>query len=293
MPITAGSGCYLDYEGTVEGEATLETIEYYVSIENSDQPPQQCPPPFFEDPSWIEESGDTYIDADKDGADSPGDSYVFDSNPIEAGRQQGTTSGDCVNLVEERFDNTYCQITYEFREGSLMVQGVFGAMVIVGGTGCFRQAKGIVAGETIEDGAFFRHNVTLSEGPPDSCNNEELFEATWKEVGQDFLSDIDGSGGPSVGELFVFENHPITVGNSAQPTGLASGRCALLPGFEENDNLVYCLISFAFDEGILVVQGLYPEMEIVGGSGCFVNVQGRMLSSDADDGYQYSFELYD
>lgn len=293
MTIVEGTDCYFGYAGSILADAINETEFGYTFEVVLDEEPlsPDCPSAFSEMSQWIETAGDTFVDPDSDGLFSAGDFLVFDNNTITVGANTtGIVTGECVILPTTDFE--YCLITYEFEEGSLTVQGVFfSGMVVIGGTGCFRGKQGFVVGSTFDESSF-AHDVTFADSPPPLNCIGGLFGLTWREAGNKTLSDYDLNGILSEGEKFVWDSHTLEVGNGILE-GTASGRCSLLPGFEDDDE-VYCLISFEFDDlGTLVLQGIYSEMNIVGGSGCFLDVKGRVNAEQVGDtSFEYTFEIY-
>eukprot|EP00977_Amphora_coffeiformis_P001447 scaffold294_cov221-Amphora_coffeaeformis.AAC.3 len=294
MTIVASSGCYLGLEGSVDGFTNETGIYYPFEVADTENPPVDCPASFLA--AWVEEAGDTFIDADQSELASSGDYVVFDGNVLQAGEFNGTTAGVCVLLPTQAADNTYCQITYEFEQGSVSVQGVFGTLVIVGGTGCFQGVQGSINAAQLTDGNF-QYTPTFTETPPLACT-ENIFDMVWRETGgTELLSDYNEDGLASPGELFLFDATTLIVGNN-MVNGTTSGKCQFLPSYDGSDEDVYCLFTFAFDEGILALQGQYTDMEIVGGSGCFINTSGRASVNfvadpeTGDDIFEYSFEIY-
>ena len=169
-------------------------------------------------------------------------------------------------------------------------------MVIVGGTGCFQGIQGTIVPQRLPD-QIFRYTPSFTEDLPVACT-ENIFDMVWRESGGSaFFSDYDLNGRPSQGDLFIFDSATITVGDNVL-SGTSAGKCQFLPSFTGNDEDVYCLYTFTFDEGILALQGLYTDMKIVGGSGCFINTSGRAsvnIVGDPETGedvFEYSFEIY-
>lgn len=99
----------------------------------------------------------------------------------------------------------------------------------------------------------------------------------------DFSDYIDLNGDDySPGDLYVYDQNEMFA-DGFNDGGLSAGRCAALQDTEDGENL-YCQISFIFDEGTIELAGVYFELAVVGGTGCFANVAGFMELGDPAEG---------
>lgn len=147
MVITGGSNCFFGMTGTIFGSTLDNGASYQYNVvrdlEVQDLP---CPNGIFST-AWVEDGNDEFVDYDQDGENSPGDLYLFDGNSVTAGDVTATSSGRCYKLVNADIDDTtYCTMNFVLDAGRISMQGFFTNMVIVGGTGCFRDLKGTVQG---------------------------------------------------------------------------------------------------------------------------------------------------
>lgn len=157
-------------------------------------------------------------------------------------------------------------------------RGLFNqAMVITGATGCYTDATGIVVGAFTND--VFEHDVEFDDPNADLTCTPNIFDETWTEAASDETIDYDRSGDLSTGDLTIFDFNavvPGATGPSPGPLGSVSGRCFQIENARDPDETSYCTIVFIFDEGGLVVEGFSNDMTIVGGSGCFAGLTGKV-----------------
>ena len=161
--------------------------------------------------------------------------------------------------------------------------------MITGATGCYAGVTGTVEGGSV--GSLYTHNVQFDNLNVDLVCSSNLFDDPWFERGSDETIDYDNSGDGSAGDLSIFDYNRVVPGRNG-PLGSLSGRCFYLENAQDPEENSYCTIVFVFDEGSLVVEGFYNEMTIVGGSGCFAGltgkVQGTVLTSTT---FEYVWSL--
>ena len=162
-------------------------------------------------------------------------------------------------------------------------------MVITGATGCYTGVTGRVDGG--DTGTAFTHTAQCDNPNVDPVCTPNLFVDPWFERGEDERVDYDNNGFASAGDLAIFDYNSVVPGRSG-PLGSVSGRCFYLENAADPGETSYCTIVFIFDEGGLVVEGFYNDMVIVGASGCFAGligkVEGRVINGDT---FEYVWAL--
>lgn len=284
--VVGGTGIYSDIRGVFEllGGPPETLLLFFAPVE-------EClvPEHLFASP-WIEEAGDTYVDWDFNGRSS-GDVFVFDnSNFVTGGLVTGVTEGECMVLEDVDGDNkTFCTITFitgqDFAD-LLTAQGVFDNMVITAGFGCFAGVSGSISGNDLGIGEF-QYNLLFDDEDSASYPScaANIFDEPWTEPFGDVYVDYEGDDF-SPGDAFVFDNKPVTVPAPGE-TGVLAGRIVLI----ESD-ILYANMVFTFDVGQIAVQGdYYSGMTIVGGNGCFRDLQGTVEGSDEDEGFVYQWSI--
>lgn len=251
--------------------------------------------------AWTEDGTDLFVDFDLDEDTSAGDLTIFDGNVIDAGGVQGSLSGECVVLPG---DDSYCYMTFKFSQGSLSLQGGFdSAMAITGGTGCFQGVTGAFRGQSlVEDEEYYDEYYNenagyeyefLIDGITDldvECNSE-MFEFPWFEFGSEVWIDYDQDGDDSTGDLYLFDNL-VVVQNIGGIVGRLSGVCSLMQNPNDLSDVSFCTITFAFDNGEVVIQGFSTDMTIVAGAGCYADVEGTAQAGFvSEEVFGYTFDL--
>jgi hypothetical protein len=230
---------------------------------------------------------------------SPGDSFLFDENPITSpGFEDGVVQGRCTVLqdVSETApdDNLYCSITWAFPEGSIVLQGVFFEMIVIGGTGCYSDFTGIVGLENSEETDVFNYGVVAQSNPPADCP-ASLFGSPWFELGDEVFVDWEEDGITSFGDVIVFDANGLSTPDD--DLGFTEGECIYLKTDDPDDplNEPWCSITFVFgdnNEHTLVAQGFFNAMTITGGVGCYNGVTGTISGTvGATEGLDYALEL--
>ena len=78
-------------------------------------------------------------------------------------KNTGVLAGRCFMLPN--IGDTYCNVVFIVpNEGSIAAQGYFGGgknMVIVGGSGCFKDVRGTVQAQETETGFAYNWSVTI------------------------------------------------------------------------------------------------------------------------------------
>jgi hypothetical protein len=168
LTIIAGSGCFLNISGTVQGTDDGQAKRHY-SIQ-MDQPNSSkgpgCIPDIFTNP-WTEELGDVYVDYLQNGVEDAGEVYVFDNKvltiPLVNGTVvTGTLAGRC--FVSTANEELFCQYAIEAPGGTIVTQGLFTNMLIVGASGCFQGLNGYLQGDTNPLTLQFVYRWLLVEG---------------------------------------------------------------------------------------------------------------------------------
>ena len=161
MVITSGQGCFFGTTGSLSGSATDNGYMYELDFST----PSTCTEGLFDDP-WTEAFGDAFVDYlfDPDAEDdegSPGDAYVFENKVFTIPSTGGTglLAGRCFILPDDDAE-TYCNIVFTIDgEGSIVTQGFFNRLIIVGGSGCFQGLSG--SAEVDENDNGFLYSWTL------------------------------------------------------------------------------------------------------------------------------------
>ena len=159
----------------------------------------------------------------------------------------------------------------------------------MGGTGCFAGKTGVVTTGTSEDDEF-TYEIDLLEEVPDDCP-DSLFAMPWVETYDGLFVDWDANGN-SPGDVFVFDTNELVTGGGIN--GFVEGECMFLE--ELSLEKLFCTITYWFDESEdrLLAMGLFDEMVIVGGTGCFLGASGTVSGFDPDDGtLEYTVSLDD
>jgi len=289
--VVSGTDCYAGLHG--KNSPSLRTNGFEHNITKDDGLSQyECPHQLLTT-TWIESSGDTYVDSDRSGSVTPGDLFVFDSNRISMGDNGmivGTVSGICI--VMPRVNGiTFCLISIENSTvGTLTAMGSFSSMTITGGTGCFVGISGVVQGESHPQG--FAYSLSVDSQDVESAYllqhcTVDIFDTTWIHRGEDVFIDHNGDGLESPGEMYLIDNRSVQTGLFVD--GLAVGHCVLLG---KDVSTTYCRINFSFPEGTVAAIGFIETMVIVGASGCFRPAAGGLMKGTIVDGtYSYTFEL--
>eukprot|EP00977_Amphora_coffeiformis_P001074 scaffold222_cov175-Amphora_coffeaeformis.AAC.19 len=290
--VIGGTGCYAGLYGKNIPSLRTSGFEHNIS-RGTGLPKSKCPEHLL-NTTWIETSGDTYVDSDRSGSVTPGDLFVFDSNRISMGDNgimMGTVAGICV-VMPRVSDNTFCLVSFESPAfGTLTAMGSFSSMTITGGTGCFVGLSGVVRGASHPQGFAYSLSLDFHDGdesvPLLSNCTADIFNTSWVQSGDEVFVDHNGDGIESPGEVYLIENHSVQAGLLGN--GLAVGHCVLL-GNEMNNT--YCRINFSFSEGTLAAAGFIDKMVIVGASGCFQRAEGGLMKGIVVNGsYNYTFEL--
>jgi hypothetical protein len=232
---------------------------------------------------------DVFVDFFPNG-ESPGDAFVFEGNSISsAGFADGETQGRCqlLPLAVNDLENLYCSITWSFPEGSVVLQGIFFEMIVIGGTGCYSDLNGIVGLEESDDNDVFSYGFVAQSSPPDDCP-ASLFAAPFLEVGGTTATVDWDENGDSPGDVIVFDSTTLTTPDG--DLGFTEGECIYLQDLSDT----WCSISFGFGanaEHTLVAQGLFSQMTITGGIGCYNGVTGTISGAGAASGTGFEYAL--
>ena len=198
-----------------------------------------------------------------------------------------------------RYSEYFSGLSETFRKGEtklifflplILNRGLFNqGMVITGATGCYTGVTGTVAGNFMNN--VFTHTARFDNRNVDLTCTSNLFDSPWEERGSSEEIDYDNSGGLSTGDLSIFDYNRVVPGGTG-PLGSVSGRCFYLENASNPVDNSYCTVVFVFAEGGLAVEGFYSDMTIVGATGCFAGltgkVEGRILGATT---YEYVWTL--
>ena len=246
---------------------------------------------------WVETYDGIYVDWDQNG-ESPGDVFVFDSNPLITGDgSEGFVEGECMFLEDLDLSKLFCTVTYWFddSENRLLATGIFDEMIISGGTGCFHGASGTISGFDPEDGNI-QYTVTLDDSgsATDPSCTEDIFANPLSEPWGDLFVDYNGVDDDTVGEgpgdIYVFDNKEVTIPLPGGETveGSLAGRCFIMPSDED----FFCQYAVYLPDGAITFQGQFSTaMHITGGTGCFSGLTGYVVgdSDDEAEAFLYTF----
>lgn len=291
LTIVAGTGCYMGIQGIVEAayaDAIPASAINYNFATKTDNGGCIDPEPHFASP-WVgSDNSDYWFDWDRNRVFSAGDTVVFDTNYFTTSKGvSGFLEGECMDVGQA---DLFCLITFltgSLSENKLMVQGPLDNMVITAGLGCFFGASGTINGSL--DGNEFQLNVDDANSMHDPACPSDLFDEAWEEnygeVYVDYLAD-----GFSEGDAYVFLDKTIRTSSKGE-IGVLTGRCVVV---DIDAAATYCNIVFELDKGEISVQGFFEEMAIVGASGCFQGLQGRVLGSDPldDSLFIYNWDVF-
>ena len=153
MAITGTSGCFRGMTGYISGSIARSGATYRLYQETSG-PSSSCTRERFR--YRMHETGsDVFFDIDKNGDLSIGDSFLFDSHPVNTPStsvDSGIAAGVCT-LLGERY-HAYCLTSFDFPEGQIVTAGYFEYQVVIGGTGCYSNFRGMFYGRDEGDGSF-------------------------------------------------------------------------------------------------------------------------------------------
>lgn len=280
----SGIGCYRSITAQVVLSDNSDGFSYdFTPVNNK---PPNCPIGIFQG-QWTEPGGHTVVDWDQNDL-SPGDIIVFDKQElnIPAG-WSGSLEGECSILVEVSVDKAFCSVTFNVDGDRMHAMGVFDNMVITGGTGCFFEISGIISGRTLGNGSKQFDLITDAEDSNEdsSCPDNSLFDTAWIEEPGEELIDYDESG-ESSGDAYVFDNKSVSMPTGSQAA--SAGRCVFL----QDMSRTFCSITLRTSQGSIALQGFFTSLYIVGGTGCFRGLAGRVLGGEEEGGgFTYEFDI--
>ena len=235
------------------------------------------------------------LDIRNDGYSS-GDVYVFDANTVYSGSLiAGESLGRCVVLEDLNNDNNqYCTMEFKFSCGSLIVHGVFYDLFAVRGTGCYEGVRGRIT--LVDHPEFYGYQFELGSNNAFCTNSAPFRSSPWTEASSQSQMSVDWNGDfrLSPGDVFVFDSNSFTTNAGAQ--GFLEGECMMLYDFETEETDItrpFCTITFYTTAGDRMwVQGLFDEMVIMTGIGCFTGWTGSIAGSRQGNGsYRYALNL--
>lgn len=140
------------------------------------------------------------------------------------------------------------------------------------------------------DGDEFTYQINLIEEQPEGCP-EDLISNPWVETYDGIYVDWDNND-ESPGDVFVFDSNELVTGDGAE--GFVEGECMFLEDISLDK--LFCMVTFGFtdSEDRLLVTGVFDEMVITGGTGCFHGASGTVSGFDPDTGnLEYTVTLDD
>lgn len=216
----------------------------------------------------VGENGESYIiDITGDGFGGPGDLALWFNNTGEDGDGVlvASTSGRCTVLVTPTQDNVYCTMDIFFSDlNAISLQGYYGELIVVGGTGCYSNFTGFVEA-TLRDGTGY--DYTIQRLVEEAC--ERVYENPLTQTFDEEIIDWD-SNGSSPGDFVVFDNNTIVSANGN--TAFVEGECTILV------SETYCLITIYALQDVLTAQGPADRMVITGAVGCFFGLTGSVIT---------------
>ena len=217
----------------------------------------------------FEEQND--IDLDLFGDAESGEVHVFNSNELSTiGYADGVSAGRCVTLQDTSVvNNLYCSIIFQFPEGSIAFAGVFDDLAALAGTECFSGITADVEVGADRDADSFTYSFTEVTDTSGSCDSEFL-ESIWEHESNYFYVDWD-SNGLSSGDIYVFDRQEVVTSTGE---GVLDGECMILE--DTTEEKAFCLMTFKFGDDVLHTMGVYDDMVITGGFGCFAGISGRV-----------------
>ena len=160
-------------------------------------------------------------------------------------------------------------------------------LIVVGGTGCFEGISGIVEEGT--DGGEFTYQITVFDEPA-ACPNG-ILDNPWVETYDGVYIDWDAND-ESAGDVYAFDSNELVTAGGV--TGFVEGECMFLEDISLDK--LFCTVTYGFDEtdDRLLVTGLFDQMVITGGTGCFNGASGTVSGFDPDTGdLEYTVSLDD
>ena len=228
---------------------------------------------------------------------SPGDVFVFEESNIfssELGDFVGTTTGRCIVLeeyIENEDENRYCIMEFNFEDGSVKLQGILFELFVVGGTGFYEGIQGALLLTSLSPS---RAGFQFFPGDgSDLCSvPESRFSGPWIEEAGNAYVDWDNNLN-SPGDVFVFDNNIFRT--AAQTEGITEGECMVLQDIESDKT--FCTMTFLTGPDftdIIMAQGVFDNMIVTAGFGCFAGVSGSISGRTIAGGdFQYDLAFDD
>ena len=228
---------------------------------------------------------------------SPGDFFLFGANDLTLDNQLvGLASGRCVVLPDLDIpDNYYCTMELNFDDisSAIVLQGVFFELNVVSGTGCYQDLEGLFIPVQQSSGQQAFDFIQESDFFTTCTDVEPHIASPWIEPGGGNgweYADWDQND-RSPGDIYAFDSSIFETALGME--GFLEGECMILvdTGVEKR----FCTMTFLtgeFADSVLLAQGLFDNMVIVGGSGCFDGMTGTIKGSALPGGgFQYDLDL--
>ena len=246
---------------------------------------------------WFHTLGDQAIDWNSNGA-SVGDLFVFDRDIVHTRQEggggiNGILEGECMFLQTVNVNHLYCTMTFLMGNNNddlLVVEGPFQEMAILGGTGCFQDASGVVSG-SYPSSPIAQYNIAFDDEYAWDTNTscpEGIFDTVWILPTATYtLVDYGQDGRADPGDAYVFDNMPVTIpwGNQTALQGTMAGRCFVVA--EEKE---YCTYIMNIPGGLIAFRGIQQDtLTAIAGSGCYQSLAGTVGADLEGDQIRFSF----
>ena len=188
-------------------------------------------------------------------------------------------------------EKLYCTMTFliSATADAVLVEGPFDKMVIIAGTGCYYGVSGTVSGTLLSPTlAEFDVAFDANDSASDESCTPGILEISWVEpIGETFV-DFQNDG-ENAGDAFVWSDKgfAVTLADNAEILISTSGRCFVFP-----QGAFFCSYTVELPGGTILFRGYFEAMTIIGGTGCYRGIKGRVNGSDEVDGaYVLTFNL--
>jgi len=240
-------------------------------------------------------SGTQFLDL-KDNGEGPGDMYLWNQNPLidaQTGEGVGTSSGMCINTVVD-IDRYAAECTWTFvlDDGVIYAAGTSdsdGELLIIGGTGAYADASGSMRERYLEETDEYEYTIFI--GTPEETLVGSAFELVEDKSGTTVV-DL-GVVGNSPGDMFLWNQNPLTDAATGMEVGSSSGYC-IVTRVVETDFAYECTWTLALEEGSLLVSGTsYDEgdLGILSGTGEYAGATGVLTEFYDEERNQFTYSI--
>ena len=292
--VGGGVDCFEGTVGEVDYGFAGSEFTYVVTVQDeTTYDASECPDGLLIN-QWEESINDVFLDWEKNVAPNPGDAFIFNSSALSTGTGlDGTVQGECMFLeLTTNTERIFCTSTFRITEtgDQLVVMGLFNSLTIIGGSGCFLNARGIVKGADSSVGKLF-YNLALDDAnsAQDPSCIRGIFANSWREeIGDVFVDYFQNDGAEDAGEVYVFDNKRLTIPltGGATTTGLLAGRCFVTTANHE----LFCQYAIEAPGGTIITQGLFSNMLVVGASGCYQGLNAYLQGGIDEQSLQFVYQ---